>query len=176
MQFRVVPSLEGEHLDALIVPVFKEGDAASSTPAEVRGTAEWVARENSEHKLFVAITAPPLHKDETSREQAANARAFNRWLVEDWLADYPLHNVAVFDFYNVLTSNGGNPDENDRAAPSGNHHRLMDGKVEYVTDQGGDTSAYAYSGDSHPTAVGNQKATAEFLPLLEFYVDLWKAQ
>jgi leucyl aminopeptidase len=56
LQFRVVSSLESEHLDALIVPVFKEGDAASNTPADVRGPAEWVARENSEHKLFTAIT------------------------------------------------------------------------------------------------------------------------
>lgn len=127
-------------------------------------------------KLFLAVTAPPLHKDETSAGQAANARAFNRWLVDEWLADYPLDNVAVFDFYNVLTSNGGSPDENDVAAQSGNHHRLTAGVVEYVTDQGRDTSAYAYSGDSHPTAAGNQKATAEFLPLLEFYVERWRAR
>ncbi len=56
MQFRVVSSLEGQPLDALIVPVFKEGDAASNTPADVRGTAEWVARENSENTLFAPIT------------------------------------------------------------------------------------------------------------------------
>jgi len=124
-------------------------------------------------KLFVAITAPPLHVDETSAEQAANARAFNRWLVEDWLADYPLGNVAVFDFYNVLTSNGGSPDENDAGASGGNHHRLVDGDVEHVYDQGADTSAYAYSGDSHPTPAGNQKATAEFVPLLDWYVQRW---
>lgn len=127
-------------------------------------------------KLFVAITAPPLHKDETSREQAANARAFNRWLAEEWLADYPLHNVAVFDFYNTLTSNGGSPDVNDAGASSGNHHRLVEGQIEYVTDQGSNTSAYALAGDSHPTPAGNQKATAEFLPLLEFYVERWEAQ
>jgi hypothetical protein len=124
-------------------------------------------------KLFVAITAPPLHEDETTAEQAANARAFNRWLVEDWLAEYPLPNVAVFDFYNVLTSNGGSPDENDSGASAGNHHRLVDGGVEYVYDQGSDTSAYAYPGDSHPTAAGNQKATEEFVPLLAFFVERW---
>jgi hypothetical protein len=124
-------------------------------------------------KLFVAVTAPPLHADETTAEQAANARAFNRWLVEEWLADYPMTNVAVFDFYNVLTSNGGSPDRNDAGAAGGNHHRLVDGAVEYVYDQGADTSAYAYPGDSHPTPAGNQKATEEFVPLLDWYVQRW---
>ena len=58
-------------------------------------------------KLFVAVTAPPLVSGATDDAHAANARAFNNWLVNDWLAGYPYHNVAVFDFYNVLTSNGG---------------------------------------------------------------------
>ena len=124
-------------------------------------------------KLFVAITAPPLHEDETNREQAANVRAFNRWLAEEWLADYPLANVAVFDFYNVLTSNAGSPDENDAGAEAGNHHRLLNGEVEYTTDQGSNISAYAYPGDSHPMAAGNQKASEEFVPLLDFYVQRW---
>ena len=127
-------------------------------------------------KLFVVITAPPLQEDETTTEQAANIRAFNRWLAEDWLAEYPFPNVAVFDFYNVLTSNGGNPDENDAGAEGGNHHRLRDGQVEYIIDQGTDTSAYAYSGDSHPTAAGNQKATDEFVPLLDNFVRLWRGE
>jgi hypothetical protein len=59
-------------------------------------------------KLFVVITAPPLMANETDATHATNARAFNTWLVYDWLDDYPYNNVAVFDFYNVLTSNGGN--------------------------------------------------------------------
>ena len=56
MQFRVVSNLEGEHLDAVLVPVFKEGGAASNTPDELRGTAEWVARENDESKMFAPLT------------------------------------------------------------------------------------------------------------------------
>jgi hypothetical protein len=126
-------------------------------------------------KMFIAVTAPPLQADETDPQTAANARAFNRWLVEDWLAGYALKNVAVFDFYNVLTSNGGDPDRNDAGSPSGNHHRLRGGQIEYVTDQGEDVSAYAYPGDSHPTAAGNQKATREFVPLLDYYVAAWRA-
>jgi hypothetical protein len=50
---------------------------------------------------------------------------------------------------------------------------LRDGQVEYIIDQGTDTSAYAYSGDSHPTAAGNQKATEEFVPLLDLLVERW---
>jgi len=57
-------------------------------------------------KLFIVITAPPLQTSETDTAHATNARAFNNWLVNDWLAGYAYKNVAVFDYYNVLTSNG----------------------------------------------------------------------
>ena len=126
-------------------------------------------------KLFIVITAPPLGDFETDSSQAANARALNRWLVEDWLAGYPLNNVAVFDFYNVLTSNGGDAFTNDAGSGGGNHQRYQDGEVQYVTDQGSDESAYAAEGDSHPTAAGNQKATEEFLPLLNIFFHRWLA-
>jgi len=81
---------------------------------------------------------------------AANARASILWLVEDWPDDYPHPNVAVFDFYSVLSSNGRDPHTNDPGSASGNHHRYRDGQIEYVTDQGKNTSAYAVDGDSHP--------------------------
>lgn len=47
-------------------------------------------------KLFVIITAPPL-SDPT---YAANARAFNQWLMNDWLIEnnYPLKNVGFSTF------------------------------------------------------------------------------
>jgi len=56
LQFRTVSSLDGEQLDAVIVPVFKEGDATASTPAEMKSLAEWVAREGGPRKLFTAST------------------------------------------------------------------------------------------------------------------------
>ena len=56
MQFRTVRAPDGAALDALIVPVFKEGDAADATPADARATAEWVAREQGPAKLFTAST------------------------------------------------------------------------------------------------------------------------
>jgi len=123
-------------------------------------------------KLFVVITAPPLI--DGTPEQGVNARAFNTWLVNDWLADYPDLNVAVFDFYNVLTTNGGDPNTNDLGSEDGNHHRIIAGMIQYVTDQGGDIAAYAENGDSHPTPAGNQKATGEFVPLLNWTVRRWR--
>ncbi len=110
-------------------------------------------------KLFVAVTAPPL-QDPTF---ADNARAFNTWLVQDWLREnnYTTGNVAVFDFYNILT----HPD---------NHHRFANGAVEYINSNGGNTLFYP-SGDDHPNEEGSRKATGEFVPLLNVYYHRWMA-
>jgi uncharacterized repeat protein (TIGR01451 family) len=125
-------------------------------------------------KLFVVITAPPQVENDSDWAHAGNARAFNRWLTNDWLDDYPHNNVAVFDFYNVLTSNGGNRHTNDLGSATGNHHRYRNGIIEYITDQGSNYAAYGEdAGDSHPTPAGNQKATGEFVPLLNIYYHRW---
>lgn len=107
-------------------------------------------------KLFVVITAPPL-SDST---YAANARAFNLWLVNDWLREnnYALNNVAVFDFYNVLTS----PDA---------HHRFNNGSLEHVI--GSSDTLYYPSGDDHPSEAGSRKASEEFVPLLNVFYNRW---
>jgi hypothetical protein len=124
-------------------------------------------------RLFVVITAPPLRDAETSPAKAANARAFNNWLVRDWLASYSQPNVAVFDYYTVLTSNGGDADSNDLGAANGNHHRYRHQAIEHSTSQGTNCSAYG-SGDSHPTAAGHRKAAAEFVPLLNVFYHRWR--
>lgn len=99
-------------------------------------------------KLFIVITAPPV-SDPT---YAANARAFNNWLYNDWLDNYPYNNVAVFDFYNVLT--GPN-----------NHHRYINGHIEHVYEPGRNTAYYPSApGDDHPSVTGNHKARNEFVP------------
>ncbi len=110
-------------------------------------------------KLFIVITAPPVQ----DRTYAKNARAFNEWLVNDWLREnnYIGSNVAVFDFYNVLTG----PD---------NHHRFVNGQIEHVFKSGRD-NAYYPSEDDHPSAKGNRKATEEFVPLLNVFYHRWKA-
>jgi hypothetical protein len=112
-------------------------------------------------KMFVIVTAPPLR----SGTYAGNARYFNDWLVNDLLDSYPLNNVFVFDFYNVLTSNGGGANTSDLGWADGNHHRWWLDAVQHKTDGGGNTLAYP-TGDDHPSAAGNQKASAEFVDLL----------
>lgn len=109
-------------------------------------------------KLFVVITAPPV-QDST---YADNARAFTTWLMQDWLREnsYPLNNVAVFDFYNVLT----HPD---------NHHRYQNGQIEWETSHGRNTLVYDSDGDDHPNPEGSQKATEEFIPLLNIFYHRW---
>jgi hypothetical protein len=113
--------------------------------------------------LFVCVTTPPL-VDGTVTEPlwkraarkvlkrpgprpprpqgAALARRFANWLkAEDgWLADYPGRNVAVFDYYDVLTGDGA-----------------------------GDWSAYGSRNgvDSHPSGAGQEVATRRFLPFLD---------
>jgi hypothetical protein len=109
-------------------------------------------------KLFIVITAPPLQ----DKSHAANARAFNTWLVRKWLAGYKGKNVAVFDFYNVLTG----PD---------NHHRFSKEAIEYITNRGRNTLYYPTNGDDHPSPAGNRNATSEFVPLLNVYYHRWQS-
>ena len=123
--------------------------------------------------LFVVITAPPLVQSATSAARATNARAFNEWLVNDYLKLYPYQNVAVFDFYNVLTTNGGNANLNDLNSAEGNHHRYRNGMVEHISNRGTNYLAYE-TGDSHPSAAGGQKASAEFAPLLNIALHCWQ--
>lgn len=138
-------------------------DPPDATPGLTVGHAKYVYNDlltyfgTRQDKLFVVVTAPPNSDAST----AANARAFNTWLVQDWLAGYQGRNVAVFDFYNVLTG----PD---------NHHRLVDGVVEHVHTSGMDT-AYYTSGDDHPSVEGSRKATEEFVPMLSHFYGIWKS-
>ena len=126
-------------------------------------------------KLFIVITAPPLMANDTNAAQAANARTFNNWLVNEWLVGYPYNNVFVFDFYNVLTSNGGNANTNDVGSETGNHHRWWNGTIQHIQTVNNNKAAYP-SGDSHPSQAGNLKATGEFLPLLNVAYHRWKVE
>ena len=108
--------------------------------------------------LFVCVTAPPLApalpqagwkrtikkalgRDKEATDAGQLARQFNHWLASEdgWLNGYTGRNVAVFNYYQILTDGG----ESGLAAyPSGN------------------------GGDSHPNSKGNQRAAAEFVPFL----------
>ncbi|MFO7653435.1 MAG: hypothetical protein R6X25_06400 [Candidatus Krumholzibacteriia bacterium] len=105
--------------------------------------------------LFVAFTAPPLTRPKPAGvvgtvkgwfggepRSAELAREFNTWLVDPeqgWLAGYEGANVAVFDYYDVLTGHG----ESDWSV--------------YPSREGV---------DSHPTSEGNRRAAEAFLPFL----------
>jgi hypothetical protein len=112
--------------------------------------------------LFVCITTPPLApkipadplwkavarkvlgKPDRERKllsSSALARQFANWLKAEngWLRDYPLHNVATFDYFDVLTGASGSD------------------LLKYPTGDG-------Y--DSHPNADGHSRATEAFVPFL----------
>ncbi len=125
-------------------------------------------------KLFILLTTPPSYQGEVSLPAAARARAIHTWLVHHWLDEYPYDNVAVLDYFNVLTSNGGSPDTNDLGAATGNHHRLRQGQVQHVIGLKTNTSAYPQGTDSHPTAAGHRKATGEFVKLLNVAYHAWQ--
>lgn len=111
-------------------------------------------------KLFIVVTAPPV----TNLTYGANARAFNNWLVYNWLWEnrYPYSNVAVFDFYNVLTH------------PS-NHHYFLNGDVRHIFGIKNTLSYPSSPGDDHPSITGSRKATTEYAPLLNVFYHRWKA-
>jgi len=129
-------------------------------------------------KLFILVTTPPCYEG-AADEAMPKLRAINTWLVYHLLDNYPEKNVAVFDYYNVLTSNGGDPNTNDLGAVMGSHHRYRNGRIEHVI---GSSNFLAYpsydssssSWDSHPTAAGQQKAAGEFVPLLNIAYNRWK--
>ena len=120
-------------------------------------------------KLFIIITAPPL----SDRTYSSNARAFNNWLFNDYLTGYSGNNVFVFDYYNVLTSNGGDPNINDLNMSTGNHHRYWNGVIQHATSYASNTLMYP-SDDDHPSSAGQHKAAGEFIPLLNIAYHLWK--
>lgn len=150
------------------------GSSGPLTVANVKGIYNDILTYFAAHqeKLFVLIVPPPLAESATNSAQAANARAVVDWLVSKWLANYQHKNVAVFDFYNVLTSNGGSADKNDLGQSGGNHHRWWNGRVQHSKTVSGNFLAYP-TGDSHPSRAGNRKATAEFVPLLNYYYHRW---
>jgi hypothetical protein len=111
-------------------------------------------------KMFVLIVSPPLRSADTNSGDAANARYLANWLCspDGLLKDYTTGNVFVYDYYTVLT---------------GGHHRVVSGMVEHSE---GPTNYLAYpTGDSHPSAAGDQIATAEYVPMLNAAYNSWKA-
>jgi hypothetical protein len=86
------------------------------------------------------LTGKPSSAD-AAKAQGKLARELNTWVVakDGWLKDYPLKNVAVFDYYDVLTGNG----RSDLSL--------------YPTGDGT---------DDHPSSEGNRRAAETFVPFL----------
>jgi hypothetical protein len=112
-------------------------------------------------KMFVLVIPPP----EITIGTPALTRELSNWLVDrknGWLSSYTDNNVYAFNYYNVLT------DPN-------NHHWVNSTGVEENIVAGASNELYYYTGtDNHPTAAGHQKATAEFIKLLNGWYNLWK--
>jgi hypothetical protein len=122
--------------------------------------------EQHQEKMFVLIVPPP----EIVIDSGSLTRELAGWLVDyenGWLASYDYFNVHVFDYYNVLT------DPN-------NHHRVEGRQVVHTVsgspvDAANPNELYYYSGsNNHPTADGHQKATAEYVPLLNACYRIWQ--
>lgn len=119
-------------------------------------------------KMFILVVPPPM----ISISNASLTRQLSNWLVDrntGWLASYPHKNVYAFNYYNVLT------DPN-------NHHYInaLGAEVNIVSKNPVDSAHpnelyYHANGDNHPTALGQQKATKEFLPLLKLWYNTWQS-
>ncbi len=110
-------------------------------------------------KLFILIIPPPMQ----SISNPAKTRELSNWLADrtnGWLINYSSGNVFAFDYYNVLT----HPD---------NHHYVNNGCEYHIVANAQDTLYYP-TGDDHPNATGQQKATDEFVPLLIAWWNQWK--
>lgn len=104
-------------------------------------TAPPVAPQTWPEPVWKWIVKAPLDKTATAKleRQSKLARDFNDWVQKEWLKDYPLENVAVIDYYDLLTNYGAS---NLLVYPSG----------------GGS--------DSHPSSEGQTKAAPVVLQAL----------
>ena len=119
------------------------------------------------NKMFILIIPPPeieISSDELTRELSS-------WLVDrntGWLSTYEHNNVYAFNYYNVLT------DPN-------NHHWVNNNREENIVsinpiDPDNPNELYypMSPGNDHPNNEGHQKATSEFINLLNGWYHLWQ--
>lgn len=117
-------------------------------------------------KMFIISFTPPLLAASTTQERADNTRIVANWLVDEWLQDagWENKNVYVFDQFNVLTH-------------INNRHTYLNGQVTHHTDPAsGNYLVYPRSAsDNHPSGAGHQKATADFVPLLQHWIATYES-
>lgn len=141
-----------------------KADGPDLNVANAKATMRALRDEFQRHPdtLFVYVTSPPLApkldpqplwkiaakavlgRSFGNAELATTGRLtrqFNAWLVakDGWLADYPHQNVAVFNYWNILTGEGQS-----------------------------DLLVYPTRGgfDPHPARAGNERAATAFVPFL----------
>jgi hypothetical protein len=119
------------------------------------------------NKMFVLVIPPP----EIVIDSQALTRELSNWLVDrknGWLSTYAHKNVYAFNYYNVLTDPGNHHWVNG----AGYEENVITGSPANPSHQ---NELYYYTGtDSHPTSAGHQKATREFVKLLNGWYNLWK--
>ncbi|MEW6050269.1 MAG: hypothetical protein AB1644_04305 [Candidatus Zixiibacteriota bacterium] len=137
--------------------VESEGSGAGNPTDKKRTTENYkaafasISKEMQKYpdKLFVYMTYPPMAAPETNPEAAKRGRAFNQWLMGEYLPSYKketgLDNFVIFDLFDILAdSNNVLRDEYRRENPK----------------------------DSHPNLKGNQEVARRFM---EFFKPVWVA-
>ncbi|MBD3257949.1 hypothetical protein GF377_05915 [candidate division GN15 bacterium] len=109
----------------------------------VMGKLESIFAEHP-NKTFIHVTTPPLAEERTTPENAARARVFNNWVVENLVSEYEKNtgqsNLLVFDLYGVLA------DEDTNCLRDAFKRR---------------------PNDSHPNKAGSRAATKAFMKFLD---------
>jgi hypothetical protein len=133
-----------------IVEPGKEGESARAWEMETfKGVFERLKPEmlGQPETLFIYLTAPPLVDARTTPENAARARQFNDWLIDEFLPEYQAasetDNLVIFDLFGFL---------------AGPDHLL---NREYRREQ---------ETDSHPTDEASRLAAEAFI---EFFEPIW---
>jgi hypothetical protein len=93
--FRELRSIFERHPDVLFVHL-----TATPLAPRLKGEALW--------KAAARFAAGKPSQQANLARAAELSREFNTWLAdpEGWLAGYPLKNIAVFDYYDVMTGHG----------------------------------------------------------------------
>jgi hypothetical protein len=115
---------------------------------------------NHTDKLFILITPPGT----SNVSSYLLTKELCNWLVDKqngWLKNYAYNNVAVYDFFCTLSE-------------TNSHHRINNGTIEHIYASDFDGVSPYHSSDDHPNSTGNQKATDEFVPLLNYFYNTWK--
>lgn len=151
---------QGENQIIMFKSCFPNSDAGSSINDEKNIYKNLIPYfEDNNDKMFILITPPPM----INISDPEKTRELCNWLVdrqEGWLKDVTTGNVFVFDFYNVLTHPNA-------------HHYINNGKEVMCYTRGANELYYDTDGDDHPNREGNNKATAEFVSLLNHWYQLF---